>query len=201
MSWIVDGQTPEAKLDETLTDTLPNQIVSGLVVSAGAGNQEFVVASGICYITNKKIDFIGSSVIGDVGDTVLWIDINGILFTGTEVEYAAVTDALRLAFIVVTPATPPSSTDINPAPSTPKGIEPWVTSGRPATPFIGQTGFNKDFSGIEVYQEATGRRGWTAVNGCWSLSNRPTSVLAGSRGFNYELGAFESLDDFGNWVS
>jgi len=201
MTVYINGQTPTQTVNQTLTDTLPNQVVSGLVVSAGGGNQEFLVSSGICYITNKKIEFAGGSITGTVGHTVLWIDINGILFTGTEVEYAAVTEVLRLAFIVVTPATPPASTDINPAPSTPKGIEPWVTSGRPATPFIGQTGFNKDFSGIEVYQEVSGRYGWMVVNGCWEVSNRPTSILAGSRGYNYELSAFESLDDYGNWVS
>lgn len=61
----------------------------------------------------------------------------------------------------------------------------WTTATRPASPTVGVSGYNTDFSGEEVYTSA----GWLVKNGVWSYATRPntTGLAAGSQGFNTDI--------------
>lgn len=75
----------------------------------------------------------------------------------------------------------------------------WTTATRPTSPnlFVGQTGLNTDFNGLETWNGTY----WVILNGTWTVETRPTLLLGtGSRGFNSDLGGYETWNGQ-EWVT
>jgi len=94
MDIFIDGKTSQQIVETTIKDTLKDQVIEGLIVSKTENEREFLVTKGKCYIGGKEV-FLSSDtkIVGNVGDTILWTDILGLLHTGTTLP----ADSLELA--------------------------------------------------------------------------------------------------------
>lgn len=70
----------------------------------------------------------------------------------------------------------------------------WNNSTRPALPSYGETGYNTDRNGLEIYTP----NGWLVNGGYWTTATRPTSVCEGSWGYNSTISSREYWDGE-NW--
>lgn len=75
----------------------------------------------------------------------------------------------------------------------------WTVATRPSSPFVGQTGYNTDFGGLETYTDS----GWLILYGNWTTNTRPSTsgLAAGSKGFNTDTGMGMEYFDSTNWRS
>jgi len=136
--WDIVQDSKINRTDKTLNETLPDQVISGLTVSATANFMELSVATGVYYINNKRYALTAiTTITGSVGDTMIWLDTSVALHTGTAIP----ADVVKLAQFdplqagqVAAQITQAPAAFMSEVVNTPSGALQWNKTTAPGTP-------------------------------------------------------------------